>query len=413
MKNKLLMIGLLAGLTTGAAAAEPVKIGVITTLSGPGGYLGQDVRDGMKLAIDAEGGKLGGVPVELKVEDDAAKPGNGRQIAERFMSEDGVKLFTGIIFSNVAGATVPDIIDNDSIYISANAAPSNMAGKGCDANYFVVSWQNDSLHEASGIAAEQEGFKRAFILAPNYQAGKDALAGFKRRFKGEVVGEIYTQLDQTDYSAEMAQIRAANPDVVFQFHPGGMGIAFMRQYQQAGLLGKIPMVLSEPSSDAVILKSLGDASVGIMATSHWSPDMDNAASKELVAKWKAAYPDRPLTYYGTQGYDVARLIASALKQTGGVDDIDAVREALRKADFQSVRGNFAFGPNQHPLQDWYLLDVVKGLSRSNQKPRGPARQSCKHDIRCEPCVYRQCWHGTGADAVAKKPAPADRFAQHR
>ena len=235
-----------------------------------------------------------------------------------------------------------------------------MAGKGCDANYFVVSWQNDSLHEASGIAAEQEGFKRAFILAPNYQAGKDALAGFKRRFKGEVVGEIYTQLDQTDYSAEMAQIRAANPDVVFQFHPGGMGIAFMRQYQQAGLLGKIPMVLSEPSSDAVILKSLGDASVGIMATSHWSPDMDNAASKELVAKWKAAYPDRPLTYYGTQGYDVARLIASALKQTGGVDDIDAVREALRKADFQSVRGNFAFGPNQHPLQDWYLLDVVKG-----------------------------------------------------
>lgn len=360
MKKKLLMIGLLAGLTTGATAAEPVKIGVITTLSGPGGYLGQDVRDGMKLAIDAEGGKLGGVPVELKVEDDAAKPGNGRQIAERFMSEDGVKLFTGIIFSNVAGAAAPDIVDNDNLYISANAAPSNLAGKACDANYFVVSWQNDSLHEASGIAAEQEGFKRAFILAPNYQAGKDALAGFKRRFKGEIVGEIYTQLDQTDYSAEMAQIRAANPDVVFQSHPGGMGIAFLRQYQQAGLLGKIPMVLSEPSSDAVILKSLGDASVGLMATSHWSPDMDNAANKELVAKWKAAYPDRPLTYYGTQGYDVARLIASALKKTGGVDDIDAVREALRKADFQSVRGNFSFGPNQHPLQDWYLLEIVKG-----------------------------------------------------
>lgn len=360
MKNKLLMLGFLAGLTGGAVAAEPVKIGVITTLSGPGGYLGQDVRDGMQLAIDAEGGKLGGVPVQLEVEDDAAKPGNGRQIAERFMLEDGVKLFTGIIFSNVAGATVPDIVDNDSLYISANAAPSNMAGKGCDANYFVVSWQNDSLHEASGLAAEQEGYKRAFILAPNYQAGKDALAGFKRRFKGEVVGEIYTQLDQTDYSAEMAQIRAAKPDVVFQSHPGGMGIAFLRQYQQAGLLGNIPMVLSEPSSDAVILKSLGDASVGLMATSHWSPDMDNEASKELVAKWKATYPDRPLTYYATQGYDVARLIGSALKQTGSIENIDAVRDELRKADFQSVRGNFAFGPNQHPVQDWYLLDIVKG-----------------------------------------------------
>ena len=359
MKDKLLLIGLLSGLAT-SAAAEPVKIGVITTLSGPGGYLGQDIRDGLQLAIDEEGGKLGGVAVELKVEDDAAKPGNGRQIAERFMSEDGVKLFTGIIFSNVLGAAVPDIVDNDGIYISANAAPSNMAGKDCNANYFVVSWQNDALHEASGIAAEQEGFKRAFILAPNYQAGKDALAGFKRGFKGEIAGEIYTQLDQTDYSAEMAQIRAANPDVVFQSHPGGMGIAFMRQYQQAGLLGKVPMVLSEPSSDAVILKSLGAAAIGLMATSHWSPDIDNAASHALVTKWKAAFPDRPLTYYGTQGYDAGRLIASALKQTGGVDDIEALRTALRKADFQSVRGSFAFGPNQHPLQDWYLVDVVAG-----------------------------------------------------
>lgn len=359
MKDKLLLIGLLSGLAT-SAAAEPVKIGVITTLSGPGGYLGQDIRDGLQLAIDEEDGKLGGVAVELKVEDDAAKPGNGRQIAERFMSEDGVKLFTGIIFSNVLGAAVPDIVDNDGIYISANAAPSNMAGKDCNANYFVVSWQNDALHEASGIAAEQEGFKRAFILAPNYQAGKDALAGFKRGFKGEIAGEIYTQLDQTDYSAEMAQIRAANPDVVFQSHPGGMGIAFMRQYQQAGLLGKVPMVLSEPSSDAVILKSLGTAAIGLMATSHWSPDIDNAASRGLVTKWKAAFPGRPLTYYGTQGYDAGRLIASALKQTGGVDDLDALRTALRKAEFQSVRGSFAFGPNQHPLQDWYLVDVVAG-----------------------------------------------------
>ena len=359
MKTKVMMLALLAG-SAGLAHADPVRIGVITTLSGPGGYLGQDVRDGMQLAIAAEGGKLGGVPVELVVEDDAGKPANGRQIAERMMSEDGIKLFTGIIFSNIAGATVPDIVDNDDIYISANAAPSDLAGKGCHENYFVASWQNDSLHEASGLAAKQQGFKNAFVLAPNYQAGKDAIAGFKHAFGGEIVGEIYTQLDQTDFSAEMAQIRAAKPELVFQFHPGGLGIAFMRQYQQAGLLGQIPVVLSEPSSDSVILKSLGDAANGIMATGHWSPDFDNPASKELVAKWKETYPDRPLTYYGTQGYDVARLIASAFAQTGGVEDTDALREALRKADFQSVRGDFAFGPNQHPLQSWYLFDVVKG-----------------------------------------------------
>ncbi len=360
LRNTLLALTFALSGATAALAQDAVKIGVITTLSGPGGYLGQDVRDGMKLAIDMEGGKLGGVPVELVVEDDANKPANGRQIAEKFMGDENIKLLTGIIFSNIAGAVVPDVVDNNGIYISPNAAPSNLAGAECNANYFVVPWQNDSLHEASGIAAKELGYKRAFILAPNYQAGKDALNGFKRMFGGEIVGEIYTQLDQTDYSAEMAQIRAAKPDVVFQFHPGGLGIAFLRQYQQSGLLGQIPMVLSEPSSDAVALKSLGDAAVGLQVTSHWSPDFDNAASKELVVKWKETYPDRPLTYYGTQGYDVARLIASALKKTGGIDDIAAFRTELAKADFQSVRGNFSFGPNQHPVQDWFLLEVVKG-----------------------------------------------------
>jgi branched-chain amino acid transport system substrate-binding protein len=359
-RNSMHAIAFFLATSVAAFAQEPVKIGVVTTLSGPGGYLGQDVRDGLKLAIDMEGGKLGGVPVELVVEDDAGKPANGRQIAERFMGDESIKLITGIIFSNVAGAVVPDIVDNGGIYISPNAAPSNMAGSECNDGYFVTSWQNDALHEASGLAAKELGYKRAFILAPNYQAGKDALNGFKRTFGGEVIGEIFTQLDQTDYSAEMAQIRAAKPDVVFQSHSGGLGIAFLRQYQQAGLLGQIPMILSEPSSDAVVLRSVGDAAIGLKVTSHWSPDFDNEASKELVSKWKDAYPSRPLTYYGTQGFDTARLIASALKSTGGLDDVEEVKAALKKADFKSVRGNFSFGPNQHPVQDWFLLEVVKG-----------------------------------------------------
>ncbi|PVB59896.1 ABC transporter substrate-binding protein [Labrenzia sp. 011] len=355
-----LALALTLGTTLASHAQDPVEIGMITTLSGPAGYLGQDIRDGLQLAIDAEGGKLGGVDVELVVEDDARKPANARQIAERFVFDDDIKLVTGIIFSNIAGAVVPDVVDSDAIYISPNAAPSTFAGENCNANYFVTSWQNDSLHEASGIAAKELGYKNAFVLAPNYQAGKDAVTGFKRMFGGEIVGEIYTQLDQTDYSAEMAQIRAAKPDVVFQFHPGGLGIAFLRQYQQAGLLAEIPMVLSEPSSDAVILNALGDAAIGLKTTAHWSPDFDNAASKEMMAAWKKAYPDRPLTYYATQGYDTGLAIASALKQTGGIDDLDAFKDALRKADFQSVRGNFSFGQNQHPVQDWYLLDVVAG-----------------------------------------------------
>jgi branched-chain amino acid transport system substrate-binding protein len=358
MKRLLTAISVLA-LTSLPALADPVKIGMITTLSGPPGYLGEQIRDGFQLAVEQEGGKLGGVEVEVVVEDDGLKPGNGLQIADKFMNEEGIKLITGIVFSNVAGAAVPEIVDNGAIYISPNAGPSNLAGASCNKNYFVVSWQNDALHEATGVAAKKLGYKTAVALAPNYQAGKDSIAGFKREFGGEVT-EIYTALDQTDFASEMAQIRAAAPDVVFQFHPGGLGIAFLKQYQQAGLLGQTPMVLSEPSLDSVILGAVGDAAIGIKGTTHWAADFDNEASKKLVSAWKAKYPDRPLTTYGQQGYDTARLIASAFAKTGGVDDMDALQAALKEANFDSTRGNFSFGNNQHPVQDWFLTEVVAG-----------------------------------------------------
>ena len=344
-----------------AAAQQPLKIGFITTLSGPAGYIGADIRDAFQLAIDIEGGKLGGIPVQLMVEDDGFKPGQGKQVADRFLKTENIKLFTGIVFSNIAGATVPDILDAGAIYVSPNAAPSNFAGKECHKNYFVVSWQNDSLHESAGQNATNLGHKRVFILAPNYQAGKDALAGFKRLFKGDIVGEVYTRLDQTDYAPEMAQIRAARPDAVFQFHPGGLGIAFIRQYQQAGLLGAIPMVVASPSIDVVILKAVGEAALGIDGTSQWNTDFDNPANKKFMAEWQKKFgTERLPTYYASQGYDTALAIAAALKATNGnVTNTDAFRTAMLKADFQAVRGAFKFGPNQHPIQDWYATRVEK------------------------------------------------------
>ena len=347
-------------LATTSYAADPVKIGMITTLSGPAGYLGQDIRDGFKLAMDMEGGKLGGIAVELLVEDDGLKPGQGKQIAERWLDDGQLKLFTGIVFSNVAGATVPEIVDRGAFYVSPNAGPSNLAGAGCNKNYFVVSWQNDSLHESSGQLATNFGYKTAFVLAPNYQAGKDAIEGFKRFFKGTIVGEVFTKLDQTDFAAELAQIRAAKPEVVFQFHPGGQGIAFLRQYGQAGLARDMPMVLGEASLDNVILAAVGDMAIGLYSSSHWNADFDNPATKAFVEAWRKTY-NRPVTTYASQGYDTALAFASALKATGGdLKDANAFRQAMRKADFQSVRGAFAFGPNQHPIQDWYALKVDRG-----------------------------------------------------
>jgi branched-chain amino acid transport system substrate-binding protein len=348
-------------LSTAAMAQQPLKIGLITTLSGPAGYLGADVRDAFQLAIDMGGGKLGGVPVQLVTEDDGFKPGQGKQIADKMMKSDGIKLFTGIIFSNIAGATVPDILDAGGIYVSPNAGPSNFAGKECHKNYFVVSWQNDNLHESTGQLANNLGYKKVFLLAPNYQAGKDAIAGFKRYFKGEIAGEVYTRLDQTDFAPEMAQIRAAKPDAVYQFHPGGLGIAFARQYQQAGLLGTVPMVIPSPSIDVVILKAIGESGLGLKSTTFWNSDFDNPANKAFVAAWEKKFgADRLPTYYAAQGFDTAMAIGAALKAINGdLKDTEKFRQAMLKADFNSVRGGFKFGTNQHPIQDWYSTEVVK------------------------------------------------------
>jgi branched-chain amino acid transport system substrate-binding protein len=340
------------------AQGAPVKIGLISTFSGPGGYLGQDIRDAFLLA--AADGTLGGVPVQMLIEDDGLKPAQARQIATRFQKTEGVRLFTGIVFSNVLGAVAPDLLDEGGIYVSPNAGPSNLAGKDCHPNYWVVSWQNDTLHESAGAHASRLGFRHVYLLAPNYQAGKDAITGFRRRFTGEVIGETYTSLDQTDFAPELAKIRAAGPDAVFQFHPGGLGITFLRQYQQAGLLGKIPMVVAAPSLDSTTLAAVGEAAIGVHVSSHWNSDFDNPANKAFVAAFQAKYNRLP-TYYASQGYDTALAIGAALKGCKGeVADAAAFRTAMRPAAFQSVRGAFRFGSNQHPVQDWYALEVARG-----------------------------------------------------
>ncbi len=363
MKSKLLCSSLVAvSVFIAAPASAAVKIGMITTLTTKAGYLGEDIRDGFLLAIELGGGQLGGVDVELLVEDDGRKPGKGLQISERYIKSEKVKIMTGIVFSNVAMAVVPRVVADDVFYISPNAGPSALAGKGCNKNYFNAAWQNDNLHEVMGQYVKDAGYASVYILAPNYPAGKDALAGFKRYYKGKIAGEVYTRLGQSDYAAELANLRAAKPDAVFFFLPGGMGINFLKQYAQAGLKQSIPVFGPAFSFDARILKAVGDAAVGVHNGSQWNFDLDNAANKTFVSAFKAKYNRMP-TLYASQGYDTANLIASALKATSGDPaNMDAFRTALEKADFASVRGSFRFGSNHHPIQDIYVREVVKDSS---------------------------------------------------
>lgn len=342
-----------------AEAGEPVKVGMITTLSGGGSALGIDIRDGFELALKQGGGKLGGVAVELMVEDDGRKPDKAKEISDRMLKRDKVDIMTGIVWSNLAMAVVPKVTKAGIIYISPNAGPSALAGKGCNANYFNVAWQNDNLHEVTGQYVQDQGYQKLYILAPNYPAGKDALRGFKRFYQGVVAGEVYTKLGQKDYAAEIAALRNAKPDAVFFFLPGGMGISFLKQFAQAGLTGEIPLFGPAFSFDQTILGAVGDAALGVINGSQWNKDLDNPANKAFVAGFLAEYGRLP-SLYASQGYDAARLIGGALKEVGGdLTNQDAFLAALRAAKFDSVRGKFRFGPNQHPIQDLYVRRVVR------------------------------------------------------
>lgn len=340
-----------AALIATGAHADGLKVGMITTLSGGGAGLGIDIRDGFMLAIEQSGRS----DIEVVIEDDQQKPDIAVQLADKMIQSEKVDILTGIVWSNLAMAVVPAAVAQGKFYLSPNAGPSPLAGAGCDKNYFNVAWQNDNLHEAAGNYANTAGYSNSFILAPNYPAGKDALAGYKRFYSGALAAELYTKLGQTDYASEIAQIRASGADSVYFFLPGGMGISFLKQYADSGV--DIPLIGPAFSFDQGILQAVGDAALGVHNTSQWSKDLDNAANVAFVASFTEKYGRLP-SLYASQGFDTALLLVSALEKAD-VADQDAFRAALKAADFASTRGAFKFGPNHHPIQNIYVREVIK------------------------------------------------------
>jgi branched-chain amino acid transport system substrate-binding protein len=356
------LIALSLGLACASGFAQndaPVKVGLLSTLSGPGAGLGVDIRDGFQLAVQLSGGKFSGKTVDVIVADDQASPDVGRQTADRLVKRDKVDFMTGIVFSNVMLAVGAPTFQSKTFYISANAGPSQYAGEQCNPFFFSASYQNDNMHEAVGKVVTDKGFKKVALIAPNYPAGKDAIAGFKRFFKGEVASETYTALNQLDYGTELSKLRATKPDAVYIFLPGGMGINFIKQFVGAGLSKDITLFGPGFSGDEDVIKAVGDPMLGMFNTSQWGHDMDNAANKKFVAEFEKAYGRLP-TLYAAQGYDAARLIEAAVRDSkGNLEDKAAVRKALEAAKFDSVRGAFKFNKNHFPIQDYYLRVITK------------------------------------------------------
>ena len=347
-----------AGAAAVVSAQTPLKIGFMAELSGPQGALGQDQYDAFMLVVDRNGGKLGGVPVQVIKEDSQLKPEVATQIVDKLIDKDKVPIITGITFSNVMMAVHKKITEKEVFLIGSNAGPAPIAGAQCSPYGFVVSWQNDNQAEVVGKYATDKGYKRVIGMAPNYQAGKDFIAGFKRFYKGEVIDEIYTPLNQPDFSAELAQVASKNPDAVYVFYPGGLGVNFVRQYKQAGLLGKIPL-LSSSTTDGSTLPAQKDDALGVISGTFWGPDFNNPANQKFVDEFEKKYNRIP-SQYAAQSYDAALLLDSAIaKVKGNVADKPAFTAALKAADFKSLRGNFKFNNNNFPIQDMYVFEVAK------------------------------------------------------
>lgn len=358
--KKHVLAGLAAVLMSSTAHAQaPIKIGFLSTFSGPSGQLGQELLDGFKLGLEASGNKLGGRPVEIIQGDDQSKPDVARQAADKMIERDKINILTGVNFSNVMLSVAKPTLEAGAFIVSVNAGPSQYAGSQCHPRFFVASFQNDTAPEAMGVHVQKKGLKRMYLMAPNYPAGKDFLAGFKRFYKGEIAGEVYTSLGQLDYAAEIAQLRAAKPDGVFFFYPGGMGINFVKQYAQSGLKETTPLFGPSFSLDQTVLPAIGDAAVGGFASAFWAETFDNPQSKKFTAEFEAKYGRIP-SPNAAAAYDTARLLDAAATTIGGkIEDKVAFQKALETVKFESLRGNFRFNTNHYPIQDFYLTEIVK------------------------------------------------------
>lgn len=340
------------------ATAQDLTVGFMATLTGPAAGLGVHMRDGFLLGVEHAGGNLGGLETEVIVVDDELKPDLAVERANELIERDEIDIFAGVVFSNVMMAVFRPVTEAEIFLVSGNAGPSPIAGRRCSPYFFSTSWQNDQNHEVMGAWAEAQGYERVFLMAPNYQAGRDSLTGFQRHFTGEVVDEVYTQLGQLDFSAELARIAAARPDAVFTFMPGGMGVSLVRQFDQAGLKDSV-VFLSAFTVDGTTLPATQAAALGLYSASQWTMDLDNAANTRFVEDFVATYDYLP-SLYASQGYDAAMLIDSAIRAVGGdLSDEDALRAAFQAADFDSVRGDFAFNTNGFPIQDFYVTQAVQ------------------------------------------------------
>jgi branched-chain amino acid transport system substrate-binding protein len=346
--------------TPARSQQKTIKIGFISTFSGPPAAIGNDMRNSFELGLDHHARKIGGLPVEVIYEDDQTKPEVGVQKTQKLIESDKVDFVVGYIWSNVLLASLKPLTDTKTMTVVTNAGASQLAGELCSPYVFSTSWNNDQTPQAVGLYMNQKGVKSVFLIGPNYAAGKDMLAGVKSTFKGEVVGEEYTVWpSQLDFSAELSKARNSNAEAIFVFYPGAAGVQFLNQYTQAGIKQQKPLYTAF-TIDELSLPLQKDNALGVPGAQQWVNDLPNEQNKKFVEDYRKKFPGLRPSFYGAQSYDAAQLINSAVAAVGGdTSKKDGMKAEMEKVNFKSVRGSYKYGNNHIPIQNFYLQDVVK------------------------------------------------------
>ncbi len=368
------------------AATPPPKltVGLITTLSGGGAVLGEELKRGWDIGMQMVHNKIGGLDTNVIVADDQLRPDVAVGIANRMITEQKVDVVAGVVWSNILLAIYKPVLASGTVLLTSNAGPRQLAGSDCNKLFISTSWQSDQFGTATAILLNSDNIKSTYLMSPNYQAGRDILTAFSKDFKGKIAGTDLFKLGQTDFQAELSEISAQKPKSVVVFAPGSMGIAFMKQWHALGLSKTIPLYTIN-TIDATTLPAMGDAAEGSMYVSIYDARSKSPANQKFVAAFKDRFHTMP-TQYEMQAYDAVMLLDKGIRAVhGNIADKAALVRAMRKVNLDSPRGQMTYNINNDPIQDWYKMGVVKGSDGTQQIVRlGLA----VHDLK--DAYYKEC-----------------------
>src|ERR1700737_2818595 len=345
--------------TVAWAQAAKLRVGLMLPYTGTFAALGTAITQGFNLAVEENGGKLGGRDVEFFTVDDESEPAKATDNANRLVQRDKVDVLVGTVHSGVVMAMVKVARDSQTLLVIPNAGANAATRSQCAPNIFRTSFSNWQPAHPMGKVMYDRGHRKVVTLTWKYGAGEESVESFKEAFTklgGSVVKEMYLPFPNVEFQPFITEIASLKPDAVFVFFAGGGAIKFTKDYAAAGLKDKIPLYGSGFLTDGT-LEAQGASAQGLLTTLHYGDGIENPKNKQFRHAYGKKYSVQA-DVYAVQGYDAGLLLAGGLTAVkGSFGDKKALYGALEKVKIDSPRGAWTMSRAHNPIQDIYFRRV--------------------------------------------------------